>query len=87
MGATAIYHCPKCGYDTPEDLDDAIGYYCEHCNEVYGHLNTSNWIKQIERGEAICEVCNIGVLKKWDNICPKCGTKMKLDPRATGFYF
>ena len=54
MGATAIYHCPKCGYDTPEDLDDAIGYYCEHCNKVYGHLNTSNWIKQVERGEAIC---------------------------------
>ena len=36
MGATATFHCPKCGYDTPENLYDAIGYYCEHCNEVYG---------------------------------------------------
>lgn len=87
MGATATFHCPKCGYDTPENLYDAIGYYCEHCNEVYGHFNTSNWIKQVERGEAICKVCNIGILKKWDEICPKCGTEMELNPRATGFYF
>ena len=87
MGAAAIFHCLKCGYDTAPDLYDAIGYYCDHCKEVYGFLNTPKWIEQVAKEEAICNVCNIGVLKEWDYICPKCGEVMHIDPCATLLYF
>lgn len=86
MGA-AIFHCLKCGYDTAPDLYDGIGYYCDYCKDVYGFFNTPKWVEQVAKEEVICNVCNIGVLKEWDYICPKCGEVMQIDPCATLLYF
>ena len=40
MGATAIFHCPKCGYDTPENLYE---YYLDFFLVVtFKYLNSSD---------------------------------------------
>ena len=89
MSATVQFRCPNCGYETPS-LYEATGYYCEHCNEVYNgysNINYFTWMKKVKKGKAVCKVCNIGVLKEWNEVCPKCGTEMYLDSQTTEFFF
>jgi ribosomal protein L37E len=84
MGATAIFKCEKCGFETDElSLGPGFAVFleafiCQDCHHIMEKPINDDWT--ILEGHEECDRCGKSNLIKWDNNCPKCGGFMELEP-------
>ena len=84
MGATAIFKCEKCGFETDElSLSPGFAVFleafiCQECHHIMEKPINDDW--KILEGHKECDRCGKTNLIKWDNNCPKCGGFMVLEP-------
>ena len=84
MGASAIFICDKCGFETDElSLGPGFAVFleafiCQDCHHIMEKPINDDW--KILEGHEKCDQCGKTNLIKWNNICPKCGGFMRLEP-------
>ena len=84
MGATAIFKCEKCGFETDElSLGPGFAVFleafiCQDCHHIMEKPINDDW--QILEGYEECDRCRKNNLIKWDYTCPNCSGFMELEP-------